>query len=638
MAIYYVDLYNGNDSNDGLSWATAWKTITTGATTARIAPGDEIRISKTPDPVYLCDVSLDSLTKSYFSIPPGLVKTILFGDSTSFVASSGVTASYNTMYKTGGTAAFSFTIPSAVTGKIAYKTLSAELDLSDYQELAVALGSSYATSASAGLFAIALCSDTLGETVVDLITINDYSNRSSYLNNFCFKKDGGGNLGSNINSVALYKVGTYGFTVTLYLDAINACKSGGLNPTCGFSFHQDVISERQPIMAVAYIKDDVVFALASVSASYNTASISIGVGTFPLYVLELFKQTQVSSSTTGFNSVMDSGRAALPIKYKAGINVLTDFQDGLTLFRGGNGYGNGLVFSSITNIEISNFGFFSMNAGIVGINGSCNIRIENIYGAGNTSYVVDVTGGSLVFIQNAINGGSVVGVLNLTGCSMIWAYSLRSDSTLNRHVALSGSSRCNIQLISKKPVNSYFFMIDVTCDEITLFDLDLGGTIYKSNNLNLGVHANVRISNSAYEGGASWTAFGNNSTNILEWQSEIYPEGMSGSWKLQTGGANYYTPTCIKIAEFAVEAGKLVTMTAMLRGLATKIFIPKREYIGIPEDVKSQQINSYTEFIQHTVTFTPSVSTVLEAYILTENSGPVYGVVYVGNISIAQAD
>lgn len=35
----------------GSSWTDAWKTITSGATAARIAPGDEIRVSKTPNPV-----------------------------------------------------------------------------------------------------------------------------------------------------------------------------------------------------------------------------------------------------------------------------------------------------------------------------------------------------------------------------------------------------------------------------------------------------------------------------------------------------------------------------------------------------------------------------------------------------------
>lgn len=50
MTTYYIDFENGNDSNAGTSFATRWKTITSGATNARIAPGDEIRIMASPDP------------------------------------------------------------------------------------------------------------------------------------------------------------------------------------------------------------------------------------------------------------------------------------------------------------------------------------------------------------------------------------------------------------------------------------------------------------------------------------------------------------------------------------------------------------------------------------------------------------
>lgn len=50
MATYYIDFEGGNDASAGTSFATRWKTITNGATAARIAPGDEIRIMASPDP------------------------------------------------------------------------------------------------------------------------------------------------------------------------------------------------------------------------------------------------------------------------------------------------------------------------------------------------------------------------------------------------------------------------------------------------------------------------------------------------------------------------------------------------------------------------------------------------------------
>lgn len=71
MAIFYIDFVNGNDDNDGSSWALAWKSLTNGATAARIAPGDEIRIAKSPDPTSLGQTALWSgIDRIYTEITP----------------------------------------------------------------------------------------------------------------------------------------------------------------------------------------------------------------------------------------------------------------------------------------------------------------------------------------------------------------------------------------------------------------------------------------------------------------------------------------------------------------------------------------------------------------------------------------
>lgn len=53
MATFYLDFENGNDANDGTTFANRWKTMTNGATAARIAPGDTIRIMGSPAPTSL---------------------------------------------------------------------------------------------------------------------------------------------------------------------------------------------------------------------------------------------------------------------------------------------------------------------------------------------------------------------------------------------------------------------------------------------------------------------------------------------------------------------------------------------------------------------------------------------------------
>jgi hypothetical protein len=53
MATFYLDFEAGNDANDGTTFANRWKTLTSGATAARIAHGDIIRIMGSPAPTSL---------------------------------------------------------------------------------------------------------------------------------------------------------------------------------------------------------------------------------------------------------------------------------------------------------------------------------------------------------------------------------------------------------------------------------------------------------------------------------------------------------------------------------------------------------------------------------------------------------
>lgn len=85
MLTYYLDYINGNDANDGSNWANAWKTMTLGATAARIAPGDTIRIAKSSDPTSIgsatwtvrpnTNASAISITSSTNASPIEITKT-----------------------------------------------------------------------------------------------------------------------------------------------------------------------------------------------------------------------------------------------------------------------------------------------------------------------------------------------------------------------------------------------------------------------------------------------------------------------------------------------------------------------------------------------------------------------------------
>ena len=61
-----MDLEGGNDSNDGTTFANRWLTFTSGATAARTAPGDTIRIMASPEPT---QVGSCKWTKRPSSVP-----------------------------------------------------------------------------------------------------------------------------------------------------------------------------------------------------------------------------------------------------------------------------------------------------------------------------------------------------------------------------------------------------------------------------------------------------------------------------------------------------------------------------------------------------------------------------------------
>ena len=116
---------------------------------------------------------------------------------------------------------------SFTTGKLAYKTLPATLNLSSYQQLSFFFRQYSGTLNSANGLSIALCSDTTGDVVVNTAYIPTHYNTS---NPHWDVVDFGTALGTTINSIALYlneDLGAAGYA----LFPIVACKAPN-DPNC----------------------------------------------------------------------------------------------------------------------------------------------------------------------------------------------------------------------------------------------------------------------------------------------------------------------------------------------------------------------------------------------------------------------
>ena len=120
---------------------------------------------------------------------------------------------------------------SFTTGKVAYYTLPATLDLSGFQQLSwmVATNQGERQLRSNGDHGLSfrLCSDTTGDTTVDTIPwVGEHLNNSNYWH--AMVRDKGSNFGSSIRSIALYldeRVDSYTGNYYLHLHNIVACKA-----------------------------------------------------------------------------------------------------------------------------------------------------------------------------------------------------------------------------------------------------------------------------------------------------------------------------------------------------------------------------------------------------------------------------
>lgn len=233
MATYYLDHEGGNDSNDGTSFANRWKTINSGATGARIAPGDHIRIMASPAPTSL-GVTATFTNKSRTVTLSSALNALITDCQTAWTASANVTATADTgTYRAfpgdEGAAPKSAKLAIAsgfTTGLVAYFALGGAQNYSAYQGISFWINVSAALAAST--LSIKLCSDAAGATPVDSFTIPAIAATEGVGAWIPVYIDKGSALGASIQSIALYADLDPG-AIDVYLDNIITTQAAGDN-------------------------------------------------------------------------------------------------------------------------------------------------------------------------------------------------------------------------------------------------------------------------------------------------------------------------------------------------------------------------------------------------------------------------
>jgi hypothetical protein len=409
----------------GSSKADAFRTFTSGATGARIAPGDTIRVMASPTETLVGNVTWTQGSQTLTLA--GAVTANINTCNSAWTPSANVTASTTASCKEG-TAAATLAIAGAFTTGLVGYSAAATADLSSYQQVSWWIKASAAVAAST--LSLRLCSDASGVTTVHTVTIPALP--GSLGNWTQVTVDLGSNMNSSIGSVALYADLDPG-SVTISLDNIIACKASSSADSLTLSSLIGKVRNTAWAAATTYAVNDMRIPSAPNRNGYCykvTAQVGASAGSEPSWPLgtlgvttvldggvtwrcedieeawypirsingttvkidgaatsiisttsqgyagtsetvatykrEAIKTTMIGNTSTAIHLVNDNGSSGLPITFSGGWNR-TDMttQTGQSWFDGQNGNGSMFHCSSATFIELRNFG--AVRAGRTGL-------------------------------------------------------------------------------------------------------------------------------------------------------------------------------------------------------------------------------------------------------------------------------
>ena len=311
MPEYCINLRSGSDAADGSSWANAWKTITSGATAARIAPGDTIKLAKSAV-TSLGDATWTGSSATVTLASAATKNISLCENTTGWTAATNITPGNNTTYFNQGSKSLSIAVGSSfTTGNMIYLDLgSSGLDLSGHDAICFWVRSSAAVSA--GVISIITCSNQDGTGAIDTFDIGALvANRGTIV----VLRKASGNLGT-VKSVAFYANSDPG-TPTLYVDNIFA-----FNQSTPLHLGTPIGKNDGKWWAIRSIDETTVILGSPFSSSYDGKYYGTS-GSAPSCSLDAYE-------VTASQVAQESGTAGSLESYIGGYNSSTGSRDGIT--------------------------------------------------------------------------------------------------------------------------------------------------------------------------------------------------------------------------------------------------------------------------------------------------------------------
>lgn len=582
MATYHIDLINGNDANDGSTWALAKKyPILTGSA----ADPTINKFAKTPVTSLGQNAQWTNLSQDIV-LTTALTTQIEDAVGNTWTLSANVTGAADTSRKLGASRQRINIGAAFTTGKIAYKTLPSTLDLSAYQKVSFWGQTSNIAQANGRQLRICLCSDANGNTIVDSLPFTEFN----YSNIQPFVLAKGSALGSSINSIALYCDAATGTAHSIYLNHIIACNNLHLLSLIGKgSAQRTEFFEIQSIVGTT-IKIDSGEFISTASRGYWGVTESVETFIRECYI--------APNSTTGFITVSTAYRY---VDFLGGFNAVTDEQDGETWIERNNT--NVDVFSLGANYSehnIENFGIARCRSAFI------LSFMKNVKNLQTTSGTIQVN--SQTSVDGIIDG--IISNNNLKNVTI--GYQVKSiikNIVVNSHIISShpliiNASNCLLENIECNNHNYFGPIISAPVDGAPygmsnyIKNMTAKNSVYLNlrvlsydnifENLDvpeliiINARTIIRNSNAVPTDSSSsyYDLFEFNrdkvigayrqyysKTEYLEWQTAIKHGTEPGSWKSVGNTSNFQSMLYAwKIAEIAVEAGVQITVRAWIYG------------------------------------------------------------------------
>lgn len=602
----------------GSSWTDAWKTINTGATSARHQAGDEIRIAQTPELSAGVNATFTNSSRNV-TLASAVTKTIQNATTnTEWTMTSGIGGGTSTTRKFGSTA---FTITTNnTTGKIAYATIAGggTQDFSGFTKLSFWLRETSGLSITQNCLTISLCSDTLGNTPVN--SFNFPSAAISATSNFTsVVLDNVTGLGNNIQSVAIYANTGIGSKV-YSINNIQACN----NIT-----HESLIGlAGDCIYAVKNINGTTI----ELDSASNAGGGSTWSGTTSTGDLKYIQPISFNSGTSTSIAPTRTGSPPRLISYIGGWNTSSNTVTGRTAFSNltaGAGFG---LSTSNTYINYKNFIFARYQLAI-----SQTLRfpsaIENVVITSCSSGFTVSSCTMLNCIFTMISSSSPSSAVRFINCNFLnYAGSLPIETissyfncTFRNNANAIGSSG---ERSSSRAINTLVY----NC----LFE--------DANEFSLSDIANISVLWSYNHDQVTDNHWGFTFRGTVNWQTSVKQGSDPGAWRVVFSNAadsrTEQVPIRFQIAQIAVEANKQVTVKAWVKKdnattVGCKIMVEGSTFTlpGITETSATAANN--TNWQELTITFTPTQEGVVpiwfESFYISGNSNT-----YVGSITVTQ--